>query len=306
MAGANDFFEEVGRQSADSLRALGDAATRGTRSVQDFAGSVTRVSASIGALGALFKIPPVALAGLGGVLAGGAIGAGAGLAGAASPNGLQSVDKAFEVLSGTIGSTLLPGFVALGGVALVAADSVRAWVAEHRVSIIEAWVNALVIATEAAKEFAKAAAGTGNVIGGGFKIVGGVLSLDMNQVMGGVAQAAVGGINAVQGGIGVANAVGIGGGAGVAGGAGGKNADFLGKLADKMDMIAKDMQSSLGTSGMTDPASKWKEVAIQIQKSDLEIRKMTMFAESMQLVRDFIAELRKQNAPRPAILGRGG
>lgn len=302
-----DFFEELGQRSADSIRALGEASARGTRSVQDFASQFQKVSATLGALGAIFGGPAgaaVALAGGAGVLGGAAVGLGAGLAGSASPNGLQSVDKGFEVLSGTIGTMLLPGFVALGGVALVAADSIRAFIAEHRVQIIEAWVNAIVLATEAAKQFAKAAAGTSDVFGGGFKIIGGILSLDQDKIRAGLIQGLVGGGVAAQGGQGVANAIG----GGRPGGAAGPNAagDFLGKLADKMDMIAKDMQSSLGTTGMTDPASKWKEVALAVQKSDLEIRKMTMFAEAMQLVRDFIGELRKQAVPRPAILGRGG
>lgn len=147
---------------ADKTVALTDTFARSVGSVSGFTSSVSSLSAKVTGLGALIatiipggKAPGIGIAAAGalGILAGGVAGAASGLAASASPNGLQSVDKAFELLSGTIGSMVLPGFVALGGAAMMGATRVQVWIDKNLDNIIDGWATAIKSAWESVQKF---------------------------------------------------------------------------------------------------------------------------------------------------------
>ncbi len=252
---------------------------------------------------------PLAAVGAAGAAAGGIAGAGLNLAGAAAPNGLGSVDKAFQILAGTIGSIVLPGVIMLGGVALAASGYIAAWVDAHKTDIIKFWTEGVISATRAVIAFAKE---MNKFIPDKPEELGAPESENMFDILGPIGRMMKSDeenrrldeeLERAK----VAPFVGMGPvnwrlagkpvngqapdmlkgrrelGAGPVGGPGQnpnfpqvaaadapKANKFLMDVADGMKSVIKDMRSSMGTSGINDPVNKWKEVAMQIQKSDLD------------------------------------
>lgn len=350
---------------AERLSALSDTIARSVSSISGLTYSFQSASRSVVGLGSAIallapggKLAGIGIAGIGGagVLAGGAAAAGMGLAAAASPNGLQSVDKAFEILAGTVGGLLLPGFVILGGVALTAADGLRDWLKAHKTNVIENWINVIDVAAKSVKAFGdwfdKWIAGKEQPKGEGradaFDVFGAVNALAEQEEAGerlhreikkgnerrqllvdlgggdlekgiqfkknlgldheGLVRDRIGFQNDRLNGMipGRGQAAGQGGPGGdpqdwglfgrAAAAAAGGGKDFLGRALDNADKVLNDMAVSVGKPGITDPASKWKEVAVAISQSELENRKLAMQKEQLQLSRDVVAELKKWNA----------
>ncbi len=302
----SNFGDAIGR-SAERMTAFADATTRSVSSVSglsDTFRSVSRTTVGLGAglaalggpLGKLIGLP-LAAAGAAGMVAG----AGLGLAGAAAPNGLASVDKAFDLLAGSIGTILLPGVVALGGVAIMAADRVQSWIDKHLDSIIDKWVTAIEGATSAIDKFAWALQHPGEAMAEGslalHKAVGipgpettdpvgervqELFKQSRERRNGGFAGVGFGAQGGARNGNGVwagANWMGkeFGGvGAMGVGGLPGQDKGWQKELADNMRMITRDMQMSIRQPSITDSVGKWKEAALQIQQSELEMRKLEM------------------------------
>lgn len=76
-------------------------------------------------------------------------------AGASSPNGLESVNKSFDILAGTVGSVLMPGFVAAGALALTFADNIKESIDANLPDIINGWVVAIDGAISSVGKFGK-------------------------------------------------------------------------------------------------------------------------------------------------------
>lgn len=281
----------AGTQLAAFTAATGSATSTVQGLVGGFQGLTSKVAGlgvGITALGAYLgstrlKAAGIGVAGVGaaGILAGGVAGAGLGLAGAASPNGLASVDKAFDLLAGTIGSIVLPGVVALGGAAIMGASRIQAWIDKNLDKIIDSWTSAIVGATDAAKGFAawwdRWKPGGENAQEARKAVFGiptdrekfGAQGRDPNFPQERIPDAI-----ARRAGLIPAN---------------GKDPNFpqerkpdpeaaagLRELAGNMRMITRDMQQSILRPSLTDPVGKWKEVALQIQNSELEMRKLDM------------------------------
>lgn len=251
-----------------------------------------------------------------------------GLAGAASPNGLNSVDKAFSILAGTVGSLVLPGMVAFGAGALMAADRVQDFVNSNMNEIIDGWASAIEGATNAVQIFADGLSKAGGFLddlnlpgamGRKFKADQRGKDLDAEIAMGNRLRemglqrpdlmrrewngdkpidlpAGVHGIDLWK----FADA-------GAGGGAGAGN-PLLGEFADKMQVILKDMEQSMGPgSSINDPAARWREVALQVNKSELEMKQMEMWRQALDLVKNIAENLKARaggNVAGPQINGR--
>lgn len=319
------------------------SATRGitgfTESFRSLSRSTVGLGAGAAALGGPFgKMLGLPIAGLGaaGMLGGGIASAGLNMAGAAAPNGLQSVDKAFDILAGTIGSMLLPGVVALGGAALMAADGIQAFIDENMDSIIETWADAIETATKALQDFTEwAKAPVKNTANSALDFLD---SLDRKTNKWGRS----GGIGPPQEGVGPFAGLSpqqqamlekmeggaadkqrfrdmmenrqldfmpAGSGPGLAegifgkGGLGGHIKDIdkkteraasLRELAANMRMITSDMQQSVLRPSLTDPVGKWKEVAMQIQNSELEMKKLDMQQKAIDATNRLADRLEKK------------
>ncbi len=308
--------------AGDRMAAFAEASARATSSVSGLVDSfrgLSRTTAGIGSVltafgGHIGKIIgiPLGIAGAAGAFAGGVMGAGLNLAAAAAPNGLQSVDKAFNILAGTIGSIVLPGVVILGGVALAAAGFIAQWVQAHKVQIINFWVDAVQSATTAVKKFTWALEHPGEAMAEGSLAVNKALGIPGPETTDPVgdrvkelfaqaraARGVAGGGFGMQGGGGPPVAAGnqrIGeGGVGGIGQQGFVNGavgaapppaanKFLGDVATGMMQIIKDMRQSMGMTGITDPVAKWKEVAMQVQKSDLDRQNIANQEKSLQFL----------------------
>lgn len=203
-------------------------------------------------------------------------------AGAATPNGLDSVNKAFTLLSGTIGSLVLPFFVTLGSVAMMLSTRLQAWIDANLDQIIEGWGDAIEGATDAIIDFTdwleKAPGGAGNIGRGIGQLGQGALAGGNANLIGqGIGNIFGGAQNVVPGGIVPKDksmfpflqtveerTKEI------------KKGELMLEGAQNAREIIKDMRSSMVQSSIQDPAAKWKEVALQIQRSILDQKLLDM------------------------------
>lgn len=263
--------------------------------------------------------------GLPGALGAAGLQGGMGLAGAASPNGLQSVDKAFDILAGTIGGLVLPGFVILGGMALTAANALKEWISANKLEIVNSWAEAIMAATKAAQEFAdwwnqggikKNIAEAGDRAGkavGAIDLFAAKDELNAANKAGAVLDDIIqrnnirreaghlGGLRPLAGldeqnqrlaGLGLGRGEVIQKGAAAAGQEPGPGGNDIFKLMlaalDNSEKVLRDMQTSMGRPSLTDPVSKWKEVAQAISQSELENRKLAMQKENLDTTREIL------------------
>lgn len=339
MAGAINRLDDFNRAietSGQRLSSFSDTLANSVSSVQGLTSGFRNLSGAVTGIGLILKNPALVGAGAVGALAGATAGAGLGLAGASSPNGLASVDKAFTILAGTIGSVVQPYVVALGGAAMMAGEWFRELIDSNLDSIIDTWVTAIDTATTAVMNFAEwlkhPVESTANWM------------MDQNEKI----NKAVG-FHQLQGGAGPfagpnfqEQAILAQGNAGEReqflkmrhGGAFNldfaqenkgpslfpwrqtvdertaelKKADKLDKLADNMMMITKDMRSSMVQPNIQSPVDRWKEIALQIQKSDLDRRMLEMQERNLRMTEEHINALREhaqaiRNHNQPARAG---
>jgi hypothetical protein len=242
-------------------------------------------------------------------------------AAAASPNGMQSIDKAASLLSATIGQAVLPGFVMLGASLATAADLVRTQLAPGAATLAQAWAGAIpafvslaqtvAAATTALMSFGELLNPRNYDIGGAFDEAEAAQRQERSLIreMEGVeARRARGerpmtieemhGTAAVP--AGVVKVPGMGSGGELIQGPTGTAAGFI----DNFDAIVKDMQASGlgGKQGFTDDiANVWKQIQVQSQRSALEAKQMSIWSDMLKQLQTISREMSRQ----PAVVGRG-
>lgn len=237
----------------------------------------------------------------------------AGVAGAGSPNGMGSVNKAFDLLVGTIGNILMPGFVAAGAAAMMFADQVKEWTEANFDQVVENWTDAIIGAIDAAERFGKVVGDIGNKLNPKGEPIGLMSGPNMSVNAGAAVGDAIdewatklitGNMDAWRGipddpraGKGDPAPGGAEAGAKVAK-AGGAN---FGKFFDNMEMIVKDMNASMGSAGIGGVAAKWAQSQQELMKSDLENKQMQMMMDGIRLLREIVERGRKRNPPPGAI-----
>ncbi len=255
-----------------------------------------------------------------------------GFASSASPNGLTSVDKAFNILAGTIGQVVLPYFVAFGGAAMMAATRLQAFIGANLDTVIDTWTTVIEGAIEATQTFADFLSHPGRstanaamdlfVGNGPGQRQEGVSPfagaspqmMAMLQQMGN--QAEIDRFLQIRH---QANNLDL-----LPNSQGPSMFPFLKTMAERdkdirkgeagmelaqnMRAIVKDMRSSQVQSGINDPVNRWKEVALQIQKSDLDRKMMEMQERSLRLTEKHIQALEDNSralieGPKLAVAG---
>lgn len=214
------------------------------------------------------------------------------LAGAAG--GMDSADKGFQLLGGTIGGLLMPAFTALGAVALTASDYMQSWIDKNLDSVIDMWTDAIEYATSAIGVFGENLSNTKMLftdpVGAGQKFLKDVFGIGGEAPLGGGHGGDVPGERK--------------GGAQAGGDFGADN--FALDMAKNMKLIAQDMRAQMGNPSMTNPAAKFNEVQMALAKSPLEVKREQQTNAMIMLVTRIADNLEKRALDNNAAVVGGG